>query len=208
MPGSRARRRKPRPRVAQPYAVAVVAEAQLMDTEAGLVPVSAGWFVLNARDARWIESPGRGRSLPLTGVDGHEAEALFPMLGIAIRVMNPGEPSTTYHWETEQEAFLVLAGTAVLVIEGVERTVEQWDFVHCPPRTRHAFAATGDRPCVLLCASSRQFQKNGPWGAYCSDDAAARYNASSPIDTQDGAIAYARFPPSRPTRYRDGFLPA
>jgi hypothetical protein len=29
------------------------------------------------------------------------------MLGMAIRVMGPGEPST-YHWETEQEDFLVL----------------------------------------------------------------------------------------------------
>jgi uncharacterized cupin superfamily protein len=185
----------------------VVAEAELKGTDAGLVPVSAGWFVLNARDARWIDNPGRGHSLPLTGIDEHEAETFFPMLGMAIRVMSPGQPSTAYHWETEQEDFLVLAGRAVLVIEGEERLLKPWDFVHCPPQTRHAFAATGDRPCVLLCASSRQFQKDGPWGVYCVDDTAARYDASSPVDTQDGAVAYARFPPSRPTPYRDGLLP-
>jgi mannose-6-phosphate isomerase-like protein (cupin superfamily) len=154
-----------------------------------------------------MENPGRGFSLPLTGVDEYEAETFFGMLGMAIRVMNPGEPSTTYHWETEQEDFLVLAGRAVLVIEGEERTLEQWDFVHCPPETRHTFAATGDGPCVLLCASSRQFQKDGPWGFYCADDTAARYNASSPEETQDTALAYARFPPSRPAPYRDGLLP-
>ena len=34
-----------------------------------------------------------------------------------------------------------------------------------------------------------------------------RYNASSPKDTQDGEVAYGRFPPSQPTEYRDGSLP-
>jgi hypothetical protein len=79
--------------------------------------------------------------------------------------------------------------------------------VHCPPETKHAFAGAGDGPCILICASSRQFQKDGPWGFYCADETAARYNASSPEDTQDGALAYARFPLPRPTRYRDGLLP-
>ena len=196
-----------RPLAAHPYAGVVVPEAELKDIGPGLVPASAGWFVLNARDARWIESPGRGHRLPLTGVDAHEAETFFPMLGMAICVMNPGEPSTTYHWETEQEDFLVLAGRAVLVIEGVERMLEQWDFVHCPPHTRHAFVAAGDRPCVLLCTGSRRFQKDGPWGGYCADATAARHNAGSPVDTPDSAVAYARFPPTRPTPYRDGLLP-
>jgi len=185
----------------------VVPEATLKETEAGLVPETAGWFVMNAREARWFERPGKMQSLPLTGADEYEAETLFPMLGMAIRVVNPGQPSTTYHWETEQEDFLVLHGEAVLIVEGQERLVKQWDFVHCPPKTRHAFAGAGDCPCVLLCAGSRQFQKHGPWGFYCADETAARYNASSPEDTQDGDVAYARFPPSHPTRYHAGLLP-
>jgi uncharacterized cupin superfamily protein len=185
----------------------VVPEARLEPTEAGFVAASAGWFVMNARDARWMENPGRGYSLPLTGLDEYEAETFFSMLGMAIRVINPGEPSDTYHWETEQEDFLVLSGEAVLIVEGQERRLRQWDFVHCPPETRHAFAGAGDGPCVLLCASSRQFQKDGPWGYYCVDENAARYNASSPQETQDNEIAYARFGPSRPVRYRDGLLP-
>ena len=186
---------------------AMVPEAELRDSGAGLVPASVGWFVLNARDARWFEKPGQGHSLPLTGDDEYEAETFFPMLGMAIRVVNPGEPTGTYHWETEQEDFLVLSGEGLLVVEGQERPLKQWDFVHCPPETRHAFVGAGDAPCVLLCASSRQFQKDGPWGFYCADETAARYNASSPEDTQDGRIAYARFPPSQATRYRDGLLP-
>ena len=186
----------------------MVPEANLEDTGAGLVPRSWGWFVLNARDARWFDKPGQGQSLPLTGDDAYEAETFFPMLGMAIRVVNPGEPTGTYHWETEQEDFLVLAGEALLIVEGQERGLKQWDFVHCPPETRHAFVGAGAGPCVLLCASSRQFQKHGPWGFYCADETAARYNARSPEDTQDGSVAYARFPPPRPTRCREGLLPS
>jgi uncharacterized cupin superfamily protein len=200
-------RRRPARRESCSYDRRMIPEARLERTEAGLVPASGGWFVMNARDARWIEKPGQGHNLPLTGVDEYEAETFFPMLGMSIRVMNPGEPSTTYHWETEQEDFLVLFGEAVLIIEGQERGLKQWDFVHCPPETRHAFAGAGDGPCVLLCASSREFQKDGPWGFYIKDGTAARYNASSPEDTQDDHLAHARFAPSRPTRYRDGLLP-
>jgi uncharacterized cupin superfamily protein len=185
----------------------MVPEARLKDTGSGLVPESAGWFVMNAREARWFEKPGRGHSLPLTGHDEYEAETFFPMLGMALRVMGPGQPSTTYHWETEQEDFLVLSGEALLVIEGQERRLKQWDFVHCPPRARHTFVGAGDAPCVLLCVSSRQSQKDGPWGYYCADEAAARYNASPPEDTQDNEVAETGFPPGRPIRYRDGLLP-
>jgi uncharacterized cupin superfamily protein len=185
----------------------VVAEADLERTEAGLVPAGPGWFVMNAREARWFQNPGRGDSLPLTGHDEYEAETFFPMLGMAIRVMQPGQPAGTYHWETEQEDFLVLSGEVLAIIEGEERTLRQWDFVHCPPETRHAFVGAGDGPCVLLCASSRQFQKDGPWGAYCVDALAARHNASPARETQDTAEAYERFAPSRPARYRDGLLP-
>jgi uncharacterized cupin superfamily protein len=185
----------------------MVPEARMKDCGAGLVPASTGWFVMNARDARWFDKPGQGDSLPLTGYDEYEAETFFPMLGMAIRVVNPGEPTGTYHWETEQEDFLVLAGEALLIVEGEERPLKQWDFVHCPPETRHAFVGAGEGPCVLLCASSRQFQKDGPWGFYCADETAARYNASSPEDTQDGEVADARFPSPQPTRYHDGLLP-
>jgi glyoxylate utilization-related uncharacterized protein len=101
----------------------------------------------------------------------------------------------------------VLSGEALLIVEGQERPLKQWDFVHCPPETRHAFVGAGDAPCVLLCASSRQFQKDGPWGFYCADETAARHNASSPEDTQDADIADGRLGPSRPTPYPDDLLP-
>ncbi len=185
----------------------MVPEAELEQTDVGLVPASVGWFVLNVRDTRWSDKPGQGHSVPLTGRDEYEAETFFPMLGMAIRVVGPGEPIGTYHWETEQEDFLVLAGEGILVVEGQERGLRQWDFVHCPPGTKHAFAGAGDGLCVLLCASSRQFQKDGPWGWYCVDAVAARYNASPAEDTQDTDVAYARFSDSTATRYPGGLLP-
>jgi uncharacterized cupin superfamily protein len=186
----------------------VVPEAELEQTEAGLVPASTGWFVMNARDARWFHKPGQGDSLPLTGRDEFEAETYFPMLGMSIQILGPGEPNSIYHWETEQEDFLVLAGEALLIVEGQERRLTQWDFVHCPPETRHVFVGSSDGPCVILAASSRQFQANGPWGYYTIDDIARRYNACPDEETQDDAAAYARFPPAQPTRYRDGLLPS
>ena len=38
-----------------------------------------------------------------------------------------------YHWEADQEDFLVLSGEALLIVEGEERPLRHWDFVHCPP---------------------------------------------------------------------------
>src|SRR5687767_14605866 len=179
----------------------MVSESQLESTEQGLVPKGDGWFVLNARDAQWRHEEGR------SAICDFEGEAAFAQLGINLNVLAPGEPMAMYHWEADQEDFLVLSGEALLIVEGHERPLKQWDFVHCPPGTKHAFAGAGDGPCVLLCASSRQFQKDGPWGFYCADETAAKYNASSPEDTQDGELAYARFPEPRATRYRDGLLP-
>jgi uncharacterized cupin superfamily protein len=65
-------------------------------------------------------------------------------LGIGLTVLVPGDPMTMYHWETDQEDFLVLSGEALVIIEGEERPLRQWDFVHCPPETQHAIVGAGD----------------------------------------------------------------
>ena len=184
----------------------MVPEAALEETEAGLVPAGKGWFVLNARDARWFRRPGRD-SLPLTGYGEFEAETYFPMLGMSIQVLEPGGVNSMYHWETEQEDFLVLSGEALLIVEGQERPLRQWDFVHCPPETRHVFVGAGNGPCVILAASSRQFQAEGPWGYYSVDEAARRHDACPDEETQDGGTREYATPPSEPTRYRPGLLP-
>jgi hypothetical protein len=55
--------------------------------------------------------------------------------------------------------------------------------------------------------SSREFQASGPWGAYTVDETALRHGADVEKETQDAEVAYARFPKTEPTRYRDGWLP-
>lgn len=185
----------------------MIPEANLSDTGAGLVPSSTGWFVMNARDARWFQREGKA-SLPFTGTDELEAESYFPMLGMSLQVLSPGQPNAMYHWETEQENFLVLAGEAILIVEGQERPLQQWDFVHCPPETQHVFVGAGEKPCYLLAVSSRQFQASGPWGRYTIDEAARRHSACPPEETQNADVAYAYVPPSSPSRFREGWLPS
>ena len=184
----------------------MVPEAPPKPTEDGLVGVGGGWFVLNARDARWNQRPGR-RGLTLTGATEFEADTYFPQLGVNLAVLDPGEPNSMYHWETETEAFLLLSGEAVLIVEGQERPLRQWDFVHCPPKTGHVIVGAGDGPCVLLAMSSRENQAFGPYGAYTVDETARRYGASVEEDVQDADVAYAHVPKSQPTRYREGWLP-
>jgi len=185
----------------------MVREAAVRDTEAGRVPSGEGWFVLNARDARWVHREGRGMSLPLTGwADGEEAH--FPQVGVNLFVLGPGEPMSMYHREADQEDFLVLCGEALLVIEGEERPLRRWDFVHCPPQTSHVVVGSGGGPCVVLAIGARAHaDEETGWGAYTVDEAALRHGAGVTEETHDPRVAYARFPASRPAPYQEGRLP-
>jgi quercetin dioxygenase-like cupin family protein len=120
----------------------MVPEAPLEQTEAGLVPADEGWFVLNARDARWRHREGRA-SLAFTGITEEEVETYFPQVGVNLVVLEPGEPMAIYHWEGDQEGFLLLVPKALLIVEGEERPLVQWDFVHCPAGTNHVISADG-----------------------------------------------------------------
>ena len=178
-------------------------EAPLEQTDAGLVAAGPGWFVVNARDARWVERQGRGALVPLTGWSDEEAEAYFPQLGVNIFVLGPGEPMSMYHGEISQEDFLVLAGECVLIVEGEERRLERWDFVHCPPWTNHTIVGAGDTPCVVLAVGSR-----GSEGIHYPLDATAqRHGASSEVETDSPAVAYSRFRQGEDARYRERRLP-
>ena len=166
-----------------------------------------GWFVVNAREATWRWRPGRGYSAPLTGITDEE-RSLFPQLGMQIVVLEPGEPIGMYHWEKDAEGFVVLSGEALLLVEGEERPLRQWDFVHCPPETRHMIVGAGDGPCVVLAAGSREHMDedcNG--GAYVVDELAQRHGVGVDEETSDPAVAYARFPQTELVDYPDGLLP-
>jgi uncharacterized cupin superfamily protein len=112
-----------------------------------------------------------------------------------------------YHWETDQEDFLVLAGEALLVIEGEERPLRQWDFVHCPPGASHTIVGAGGGPCIVLAVGARVNSTGGNWGAYPVDETARRHGAGVDVETTVPKEAYARFGQGRLTTYRDGWLP-
>jgi uncharacterized cupin superfamily protein len=179
----------------------MVSEASLEAAEPGLVPKGEGWFVLNAREARWRHAPGRGAFSELEG------EPDFPQLGIGLFVLGPGEPMSMYHWEADQEDFLLLAGEALLIVEGEERPLRQWDLVHCPARTKHVIVGAGDASCVVLAVGARERSTGPDWGGYSVDEAALRHGAGVEQETTDQYQAYARVPKREPTRYREGWLP-
>ena len=122
-------------------------------------------------------------------------------------VLDPGEPMAMYHWEADQEDFMVLSGEAILVIEGEERPLRRWDFVHCPPETKHVIVGAGDDPCLVLALGARDKSVGPNWGGYSVDETARRHNASVDVETSDPKQAYARFAPRKPGPVREGWLP-
>jgi uncharacterized cupin superfamily protein len=179
----------------------VVPESPLEPTENGLVPKGDGWFVVNAREAAWRHAEGR------PAVCAFEGEVDFPQLGINLNVLAPGEPMAMYHWEADQEDFLVLAGEALLIVEGEERPLRRWDLAHCPAGTKHVIVGAGHGPSVVLAVGARDRSTGPDWGGYTVDEAALRHGAGVEEETTDEKQAYARFTRRVPTRYREGWLP-
>ena len=180
----------------------MIPEAPLERTEHGLVAQEDGWFVLNARDSTWLHGPRRSAICDLEGdvVD-------FPQLGINITVLEPGVPMAMYHWEADQEDFLVLAGEALLVVEGEERPLRQWDFVHCPPGTKHVLVGAGDTPCAILAVGAREHSTGADWGGYTVDAAALRHGAGVEEETTEATEAYAGLTKRERSAYREGWRP-
>jgi len=178
--------------------VDLVPQAKLKKTDAGLIPQGEGWFVLNARDVSWIRSDERGQDTDFEG--GQE----WTQLGFRIHVLMPGQRNGMYHGEAGQEDFLVVSGECVLVIEGEERRLGAWDFVHCPPWTRHVFVGAGHGPCVIVMTGSRA---GGFHVVYAVNEVAAKHDASVLEETSDPDEAYARLGPEERSAYREGWLP-
>jgi uncharacterized cupin superfamily protein len=174
----------------------MVPEAPLEDTEHGRVAKGEGWFVLNARDARWYHVTGRGAFCDFEG------DAEFTQLGINVQVLEPGDAMAMYHWEADQEDFLVVSGEALLLIEGEERELKAWDFVHCPPWTEHIFVGAGDGPCVVVGVGAR---RKGRGIVYPANETASKHGAGVDEETSDPRVAYARFSEDVPVSGHDVF---
>ena len=139
-----------------------------------------------------------------------EGDVQFPQLGFYVYVLGPGQPMAMYHWEADQEGFLVLSGEALLIVEGEERLPRAWDFVHCPPNTNHVIVGAGDVPCVVVAVGARERSVDNPdWGGYLVDEVALKHGAGVEQETNEPDVAYANVNPKREqTRYGDGWLPS
>ena len=157
-------------------------EARIEHSADGAYAASPGWFVLNIADSRWEEAEGAGHWTHFEPPEG------FEHYGIGIHVLQPGQPNGKYHSENVQEDFLVLSGECVLIVEGEERNLKAWDFFHCAPGTNHIIVGAGDGPCAILMAGLR-----GPGKElhYPVSEAAARYGASTPEETDTPRVAYS-----------------
>jgi uncharacterized cupin superfamily protein len=184
----------------------VVPEAPLEQVGHGRAPAGPGWFVLNAREARWAADPTFGAFTRFEGDD----EARFDQVGINIGVLQPGQPACLYHREGDQENFLVLSGECVLLIEGEERRLEAWDLVHCPAWTEHVIVGAGDGPCAVLAIGARTSTEV----VYPVSELALSYGAGAEIEHLRGAEGkagespYAGYPPHDEAQFDDSWLPA
>lgn len=176
-----------------------MAEAPLKRTEHGLEPEGEGWFVVNATEAPWVTATGLGRACIFESRE-HE----FSEVGINIHVIEPGEPNCMYHQENAQEGFLVLSGECLLIVEGEERRLRQWDYAHFPPGTRHVVVGAGDATAAVLMIGAR---KEPDEVLYPADPVARRHGAAVDEDTGDQRRAYAHVEARGVEAYRPGDLP-
>jgi uncharacterized cupin superfamily protein len=163
----------------------------------GGVPVTAGWFVVNARDARWTHNDMRAVCR-----FGGQGEAHFDDLGVGLYWIEPGKPMSLYHHEAGQEDFLVLRGSCLLIVEGEERPLEAWDFVHCPPRTAHSIVATGSEPALIVAVGARKEKGSA---RYPVDDAAIRHGAGRPDGSVTADEVYGSYGEPKPGPAPDAF---
>ena len=140
--------------------------------------------MVNARDSPWVYNE-MGGYCPFEG----EGDAGFADLAINLNWLHPGKPMALYHAEESQEAFLVLAGECLLIVEGEERQLRTWDFFHCPSWTEHVILGAGDGPSLVLAVGVR-----GKAGArYPVNETAVRHRAGIEQESASAREAYAAF---------------
>ena len=172
-------------------------EAELVDGEGGWrEPGGEGWWVLNAKDARW-------QSNEMGWYCGFETKAApFREFALNLNFLGDGQPMAMYHHEPHQEGFLVLRGEALLIVEGEEHPLRQCDYVHCPPDVPHVIVGRGDGALVLAVGS----RTGGGGASYPVDEAAMRHGAGVESETSSPREAYERFGPLVSSPYPGGLL--
>jgi uncharacterized cupin superfamily protein len=85
----------------------------------------------------------------------------------------------------------------VAIVEGQERRMGPWDYLHCPPGTAHITIGAGDGPCAILMVGTRDPDRTLH---YLVEPAAARHGAAVAVATDSPREAYAERPPIAPAR--------
>jgi uncharacterized cupin superfamily protein len=158
------------------------------------------WYVRNVGDMKWWNVGTRGFVAEFVDDDK-------PQVGVNLFVLDPGNPMSMYHWEADQEGFLVLSGEALLIVEDEERLLRGWDYFHCPPNVPHTIVGAGSGPTAILAIGARESQDGPDWGGYPYSEPAMKHDASAEEETTDPDVAYARFPSGKPTEFREDWLP-
>jgi uncharacterized cupin superfamily protein len=156
------------------------------------------WHIANARDTQWFDAGKFG-----VYSDFQQGEH-FEEFGFNIGMALPGQPGGLYHRESHQEGFLILSGEALLIVEGEERRLRQWDYFHCPAGVEHILVGAGDGPCVVIAVGGRVGPGNP---VYPVNDAALKHGVGVEQETTVGKDAYAPWPGPEPVPFREEFLP-
>ena len=165
-----------------------VEQARLRTSEAGLSPEGDGWYVLNVAEAQSGISPNFGGRVSLAGF--REEDSPEQELAVNIRLLQPGQPNAYYHRENVDEAFLVLKGECLAIVEDQEVRLRKGDFLWAPCGTGHIFVGTGERPCAIL-MMSRRIPEDDEVIEYPVSEVAARHGASVSRATTSVEEAYA-----------------
>jgi uncharacterized cupin superfamily protein len=158
----------------------------------------SAWWIRNVRELRWQENE-LGATCEF---DKHTDR--FEEFGINLTVLQPGQPMTMYHRERYQEGFLILRGECLLVVEGREVPMQQWDYFHCPPDVAHAIVGAGEGTALVLAVGNRI----GPDVIlYPRHETALKHAAGVEVETPEPREAYAKFTrPAPDVPFREEFL--
>jgi uncharacterized cupin superfamily protein len=162
-------------------------EARIEETEVGRVPADDGWYILNLSEIRWATVPGGGTWCGFGSPD-HPSDRI----GIGVHILWPGDAPGFYHEEDDLEGFLVLSGECIAIVEGQERRMGPWDYLHSPSGTRHIMVGAGDGPCAILMYGTRHEDATI---LYPVDAAAAKHGWSVATETDSPDEAYKDRPP-------------
>jgi uncharacterized cupin superfamily protein len=149
---------------------------------------------------KWWDRGPRGFVADLVGDDGAQ-------VGVNLFVLEPGQPMSMYHWEADQEGFLVLSGEALLIADDEERPLRQWDYFHCPAPVPHTIVGAGAGPSAILAIGARIDSVGLDWGGYPYSELAMKHDASAEEETTEPQVAYARFPQRQEGEFQEGWLP-